>query len=233
MSHPGFFITGTDTGVGKTWITLGFMAAYQQQDYRTNGMKPVAAGCQRIQGQLIHADALQIQQQADGNPEYETVNPFAFEPPIAPHIAAEAVGCEIDFGCIQQAHLRLQGQAQCTLVEGVGGWRVPLGPGRDVAALVHCLQLPVVLVVGLRLGCLNHALLTAEAIQQQHVLLGWVGCGVVADFAHAAANLKTLQAQIQAPCLGVVPYANTCDPEQIATHLTLPIHAKTGLASSA
>ena len=222
MNYPTFFVTGTDTGVGKTWITLGFMAACQHRGLITNGMKPVAAGCTSVEGHLRHADALHIQQQSDGTPAYATINPFAFEPAIAPHIAADNVQCKIDFLRIQQAYSELQAQAQCTIVEGVGGWRVPLGQGGDVASLVHAMALPVVLVVGLRLGCLNHAILTADAIQRHHKLLGWVGNHIDPEFACAEANIGTLKRHIQAPCLGLIPHAHDCVAKDIAAYLRLP-----------
>lgn len=218
----GFFITGTDTGCGKTEITLGLMAALQARGHRVLGMKPVASGCDRHPEGLRNADAERIRTQGTLAVPYALVNPYAFLPPIAPHVAAAESGVSIDLERIRTTHAELTRQADWVLVEGVGGWRVPLGPECFVDDIPRTLDLPVVLVVGLKLGCLNHALLTAESIQASGLqLAGWIANQVDPDMAALAANLETLQTLIQAPYFGMVPWMAEPDAETIAAYLLL------------
>ncbi|MTW21537.1 dethiobiotin synthase [Allochromatium palmeri] len=218
----GFFITGTDTGCGKTEITLGLMAALQAGGQRVLGMKPVASGCDQHPEGLRNADAERIQAQGTFTVTYALVNPYAFAQPIAPHVAAEQAGVSIELDCIRAAHTELTQQADWVLVEGVGGWRVPLGPECFVGDIPRTLGLPVILVVGLKLGCLNHAILTAESIQSSGLeLAGWIANQVDPDMLALEANLETLRRLIQAPCLGVVPWMAEPDPGAIAACLPL------------
>ena len=218
----GFFITGTDTGCGKTEITLGLMAALQARGHRVLGMKPVASGCDRHPEGLRNADAERIRAQGTHAVPYALVNPYAFLPPIAPHVAAEQAGASIELDRIRAVHTELTRQADWVLVEGVGGWRVPLGPDGFVGDIPRTLDLPVILVVGLKLGCLNHALLTAESIQSSGLeLAGWIANQVDPDMPALEANLETLQTLIQAPCLGVVPWMAEPDPQAIAACVQL------------
>ncbi len=216
----GLFITGTDTEIGKTEVTLGLMSALQQRGQRVLGMKPVAAGCAVTADGLRNEDALRIQAQGSLPVAYARINPYAFAPPIAPHIAAAQAGVEIALAPIQAAYQRLAVQTDWVIVEGVGGWRVPLGPELTLADLPRALALPVLLVVGLRLGCLNHALLSAEAIQASGLpLAGWIANGVDPAMAAAEDNLATLRARLPAPCLGVIPWLQRPTPVQVADHL--------------
>jgi len=216
----GYFITGTDTGCGKTEITLGLMAALQIRGQRVVGMKPVASGCDPSPDGLRHADAERLQAQGTFAVPYALVNPYAFLPPIAPHLAAEQAAISIELERIRAAHAELSRQADWVLVEGIGGWRVPLGPECFVGDIPRTLGLPVILVVGLRLGCLNHALLTAESIQGSGLeLAGWIANQVDPDLLAPEANLKTLQTLIQAPCLGAVPWMDAPDARAIAACL--------------
>ena len=218
----GFFITGTDTGCGKTEMTLGLMAALQARGQRVLGMKPVASGCVLGPDGPRNEDAQRIQAQGTLAVPYELVNPHAFLPPIAPHVAAEESGIAIDLGRIGAAHDQLTRLADHVLVEGVGGWRVPLGPECFVSDLPKRLDLPVILVVGLKLGCLNHALLTAESIQTSGArLAGWIANTVDPDMLAREQNLATLDRLIPAPCLGRVPWMGDPDPSAIASHLRL------------
>jgi dethiobiotin synthetase len=218
----GFFITGTDTGCGKTEITLGLMAALQARGQRVLGMKPVASGCDQHPEGLRNADAERIQAQGTLAVPYALVNPYAFARPIAPHVAAAEVGILIELDRIRAAHTELTRQADWVLVEGVGGWRVPLGPECFVGDIPRTLDLPVILVVGLKLGCLNHALLTAESIQSSGLhLTGWIANQVDPDMLALEANLETLHRLIQAPCLGVVPWIADPEPQAIAACLQL------------
>ncbi|MGD8577381.1 MAG: dethiobiotin synthase, partial [Thiohalophilus sp.] len=162
----GVFVTGTDTEIGKTFCSRLLMIALQQRGLSVAGMKPVASGGEYRNGELVNDDALQLQQQSDRDLPYEWVNPYVFEPPIAPHLAAIQAGKVIEAELIRGSFSRLQQQSDQVIVEGVGGWRVPLSDTLSVSDLPVLLDLPVVLVVGMRLGCLNHALLTIESIQQ-------------------------------------------------------------------
>lgn len=216
----GIFITGTDTGCGKTAISVGLMAALQATGWRVLGMKPVASGCALTPDGLRNADALALQEQGSSREPYERINPYAFAPPIAPHLAATAAGVAIDPTAIVRAYSALDARADLVVVEGVGGWRVPLGPDFSLSDLPAALELPVILVVGLKLGCLNHALLTAESIQSSHTrLIGWIGNQVDPGMLALDENLATLTALIEAPCLGVVPWLNGTEPERVAAFL--------------
>ena len=176
------FVTGTDTACGKTAVSLGLMWALQQRGLRALGMKPVASGSRVTAEGLRNDDALRLQAQGSWPLPYAAVNPYPFEPPIAPHIAAQQAGLEIELARLRRAYRELAAAADAVIVEGVGGWHVPLGPATAIADLVRELDLPVLLVVGLRLGCLNHALLSVESILGSAVpLAGWVATQVERD----------------------------------------------------
>jgi len=171
----GFFVTGTDTGIGKTYFTLACISALQQAGYKTLAMKPVASGAEWIDGQLRNEDALLIQQTLNHAVDYDLINPYAFAAPVSPHIAAQQAGVEIDLQHIKTCYQQFSESAEFVIVEGVGGWLAPLTDQLTVADMAATLALPVVLVVGIRLGCLNHAMLTAQAIRQTGLSLsGWV-----------------------------------------------------------
>ena len=217
---PGLFVTGTDTGCGKTEVSLGLMQYLQDQGLRVLGMKPVASGSEASVNGLRNQDALRLQAQGSLDQPYERINPYAFEPPIAPHLAATRAGRPIELARIQAGYRGLAAAAERVIVEGVGGWRVPLGPGLDVAGLARALELPVVLVVGLRLGSLNHALLSAEAILAAHcTLAGWVANRVDPEMLLPEENLATLVARLPAPCLGQIPWMRQPHPEAVAAAL--------------
>jgi dethiobiotin synthetase len=219
-----FFITGTDTGVGKTEVALALMAALQARGLRVAGMKPVAAGGIATPTGFHNDDALRLQRQSSVSVAYELVNPYLFESPIAPHIAAAAAGVVIDMEHIKRCYAALAAQSDALVVEGAGGWRVPLDERRSMADLVAALELPVILVVGLRLGCLNHALLTAEAIARCGIrLAGWVANGIDPGFAYRAENVAYLERHLAAPLLGVIPCHEQLLPEAavLAAHLSV------------
>jgi dethiobiotin synthetase len=207
MKRNGFFITGTDTGVGKTWATLYLIKVLRSRGLKVAGMKPVATGAVCRDGRLVNEDALALQRAASVSLPYEMVNPFLFEPPVSPHIAAELAGRSIDLALIVRAFRELQEHADCVLVEGVGGWKAPLSRGEQVSDLAAALGLPVILVVGMRLGCLNHALLTHGAIQSSGAAFaGWIANHVERNFPHAAENIRTLDAALGSPPLAELPY---------------------------
>ena len=199
----GVFIAGTDTGVGKTHVAAALLRAWARRGLRVAGMKPVAAGAVLRGGVLRSEDAEALVAAANVEAPWEWVNPYCFAPPIAPHIAAERAGVRIDPAVIRNAFDRLGERADRLVVEGAGGLLVPLNERQDMAHLPLALELPVLLVVGVRLGCLNHALLTAEAILARRLTLaGWVANGIDRGMAEVDANLATLRGRIAAPCLG-------------------------------
>ncbi len=218
----GYFITGTDTGCGKTEVTLALMYLLRAGGERVLGMKPVAAGCVPTPEGLRNDDARRILAAGSQPVSYREINPYAFEPAIAPHLAAARQGETIRIDPLTDAFRALAQRADRVVVEGVGGWRVPLGPDGGVSDLAARLALPVILVVGLRLGCINHALLTAEAIVADGLTLaGWVANRVDPGMAAPEENLATLEQMIPAPCLGRFPYLDPVSPDLLASHLRL------------
>jgi dethiobiotin synthetase len=204
LKARGLFVTGTDTGVGKTRVAVALIHALRAQGLRVAAMKPVAAG--NAPGEL-NEDVAALLQATNVATDLKDVNPYAFAEPVAPHIAAQRAGVRIDLAAIAAAYARLAAAADVVVVEGAGGWRVPLNEREDMADLAQLLGLPVVLVVGLRLGCLNHALLTAESIAGRKLpWAGWVGNHIDSAMAHPAANLDALRARLPAPCLGAQPF---------------------------
>jgi len=214
------FVTGTDTGVGKTRIAAALCRAFAARGLRVAAMKPVASGCSATAAGLRNADALALQAAMTVRASYADVNPYAFEPPIAPHLAAHEAGTRIDFEVLDRAYERLCLQSEVLIVEGAGGWRVPLDAERDFADLAARWDLRVVVVVALRLGCLNHALLTIEAIERRALpVYGWVANGLDPGFERAADNVAALRSRIAAPCIGVLGYAPDDDAEAVARTL--------------
>lgn len=208
MSARSVVVTGTDTGVGKTHASVALLHALRAQGHRAVGMKPVASGCDWIDGRWRNEDALALQAASDPRPGYADVNPFALPEPTAPVLAARAAGIAFDLVALHAAHARLAAQADVVLVEGAGGWAAPLAEGLEHADLARHLGGAVVLVVGLRLGCLSHARLTARAVTGDGCrLVGWVGNRIDPDFARAADYLDLLTAALGAPPLGVLPFA--------------------------
>lgn len=219
---PGFFITGTDTDVGKTEISLGLIKLLQEQGLHVAAMKPIASGCAMTAEGLRNHDALRLQHAASPSFSYETVNPYAFEAAIAPHIAAQQHGINIDLDVIRAKFKQLQQESDCVVVEGAGGWRVPINNFQDMSDLAATLQLPVILVVGMRLGCLNHALLSAEAITQRGLpFWGWIANQIDAEMPALDENITTIAQRLEAPLLGRIPYIKEITAEKIAEHLDL------------
>jgi len=215
-----YFVTGTDTGVGKTLVTAALLRRLRESGVSVAGMKPVAAGVIAGPDGPANADALLLQAESSLRHPYATVNPWLFEPAIAPHIAAAEAGVVIDTGRIADALAMLAAAAEVVLAEGAGGFLVPLDARRSFADLPALLGMEVVLVVGLRLGCLNHALLTMEAIRARGLTLaGWAGNCIDPGFARRDANIATLTQSIAAPCLGVVPWLSPPAVADAAVHL--------------
>lgn len=224
-----YFVTGTDTDCGKTLVSSALLcragavnAAGHQA--RTLGLKPVASGCEMTEEGLRNSDAMALIKASTLQPAYRMINPFAFEPAIAPHIAAAEQGIDITPEALMSAlDLTQMSRADFCLIEGAGGWRLPLGQGRYMSELVQYLQVPVIMVVGMKLGCLNHAVLTMEAIKADGLTLaGWVANRVDPDMSCYQENLASLKSLIQAPMLGEVPYLPEASAQLAANFLTLP-----------
>jgi len=203
----GYFVTGTDTGVGKTAAACGLLRALGAAGFKVVGMKPVAAGAEPDPRGLVNDDVERLAAASNVAAPRALVNPYCFRRAIAPHIAAAEDGAVIDLARIEESFRALTDLADIVVVEGVGGFRVPLGPGTDTAQLAARLGLPVILVVGMRLGCLNHALLAADSIAAHGLALaGWVANHVDPDMAAADENVEALEARLPARLLTRVPF---------------------------
>jgi len=222
MRHK-LFVSGTDTDVGKTLVAAAILVYANQKGLSTAALKPVAAGCEQGEQGLCNDDALLLQKHASMELGYEQINPFAFAPAIAPHIAAREEGRRLSADRIVGfCRGVLMKGADLTVVEGAGGWRVPLNEREYFSRIPQLLQLPVVLVVGMRLGCINHAILTAEAIQRDGLTIaGWVANCVEPEMPRYQDNLNTLKQSISAPLLGEIPFMDNPTVEQAAQNLQL------------
>lgn len=217
------YVTGTDTGIGKTLTSCALLHALRGRGLRAVGMKPVASGSTWIDGGWKNADALALQAAGEPGVDYTDINPFALEHPLAPELAAGDAGTEVRLAAIVAAHARLAARADALVVEGVGGWAAPLSRALMQADLVRVLQLPVLLVVGMRLGCLSHALLSARAIESDGaVLVGWIGSCVDPAMERVEDNLRMLRERLPVPCWGVLPHAPDADPAALAARLRIP-----------
>ena len=220
------YVTGTDTGIGKTLASCALLQALRGHGLRAAGMKPVASGCERIEGEWRNADALALQAAGEPGIAYADINPFALEHPLAPELAARDAGVEVSLLPILASHARLSDHADALVIEGVGGWAAPLSASLMQADLVRALRLPVLLVVGLRLGCLNHALLSARAIAADGAhLAGWIASHVDPDMERVEDNIEMLRARLPAPCWGVLPHAPNADAATMARRLRIPMLA--------
>ncbi|MBI4754928.1 MAG: dethiobiotin synthase [Betaproteobacteria bacterium] len=220
MSGAAFFVTGTDTGVGKTMVSVLLLRALRARGRRALAMKPVAAGCECTHGRWRNEDVEALREAGSFPVERAVMNPYAFEPPVSPHLAAARAGVVVDFGRVRASLAQLCAQADVVVVEGAGGWLAPLGETTTMADLAVALGLPVVLVVGLRLGCLSHALLSAAAVSSSGLpLAGWVANVIDPGMALQDENIQTLRARIAAPLLGVVPYRPRAGPDAPALEL--------------
>ena len=214
----GFFVTGTDTGVGKTLVACGILHAFARAGKSVAGMKPIAAGCE--DGRWADVDALAGESTV--HPARRIANPYAFEQAVAPHIAAELSGIEIDLEAIARAYEELSGMADVVVAEGVGGFLVPLNERQTSADLAKRLGLPVVLVVGMRLGCLNHALLTRRQIEASGLrCAGWVANCILPDMPYLEGNIRALEQRLACPLLGAVPFQREPVPARVAPLLSI------------
>jgi dethiobiotin synthetase len=211
-----YFITGTDTGVGKTLVSCALLRAFADQGKRVAGFKPVAAGCDDDEH---NDDAKRLRAASTVQAAYGQINPYCFHRPIAPHLAAKHAGVRIEFARIMASYRELTGQADEVIVEGAGGFCVPLNDKQ--------LELPVILVVGMRLGCLNHALLTMRAIADYQLeCAGWVANVLDAEMPALQENIEALRERIAAPLLGIIPFQSQPHAHASAAHLNLKLLEK-------
>lgn len=218
MAGKGYLVTGTDTGVGKTRVSCALLHAFSATGKRVTGMKPVAAGCEN--GVWVDVEALVMA--SNVMMPRHLVNPYAFVPAVAPHIAAIQAGTDISLEVIRQACLALQQQAEIVIVEGAGGFMLPLNTHQHGADMVKALGLPVILVVGIRLGCLNHALLTAHAIQASGLLLaGWVANQIDPHMVAFDGNVHALRQRLDSPLLGILPFMPDADASSVSAQLDI------------
>lgn len=218
-----WFVTGTDTGVGKTLVTCALLRAAQTQGLIALGMKPIAAGTEIRDGRAINEDAARLLVAGSFDPGLERLNPYCLHAPLAPHLAARKENVLIKLAPIHQAFDELRQQCDRLFIEGAGGFLAPLGEGLDASNIAQDLDLPLILVVGMRLGCINHAVLTAEAIAARGLRLeGWIANSAQTDMPYLAENIDTLLHRIDAPLLGTLPYAPAASLDVLAQLITLP-----------
>jgi dethiobiotin synthetase len=219
----GFYVTGTDTAVGKTLASVALLHALRANGHRAVGMKPVASGCRLGPEGWRNEDALALQDASEPRPAYKLVNPYALPAATAPQIAAAQAGIEVQAAPILAAFDRLAADGATVVVEGVGGWLAPLADGLEQAQLAARLQLPVILVVGMKLGCLNHARLSERRILDDGLpLAGWIGsqCEPELDFGNEYSAL--VRRTLTSRCLGMLPHGDPREPSRFAAHLRLP-----------
>ena len=225
MRGRGIFITGTDTGVGKTVVACALVRALRAQGARVAVMKPVASGAVPTSGGLRNADALALMEAAGATVGYAEVNPYCFQPQVSPHIAAKEAGIEVDTGLIRHAYDALAANSDWVVVEGAGGWFAPINEHQTMADLAWSLSVPAVMVVGLKLGCLNHAQLTRLGVEAQGVsLAGWIANAIDPAMRRVAANVRALERLLGEPALAVLPHRDDAGAgfalTQVAQRLT-------------
>jgi len=218
--EQGYFITGTDTNAGKTWATIALMRYFKQQGKTVVGMTPVAAGCTTQNGQLKYEDAMLIQENSSVKIDYDLINPYAYESPVSPHIAG--INNPVNLAKIIEKFYTLKALAEIVLVEGAGGWHAPLNDHEDISDLAKALGLPVIIVVAIRLGCINHAQLTWQAIRYSGIpCAGWIAVCVDPDMLKPDENICTIKTALDVPLLGVLPYLSNADFDLLAGKLAL------------
>jgi dethiobiotin synthetase len=218
--EKGYFITGTDTNAGKTWAIIALMRYFKQQGKSVAGMKPVASGCFIQDGQLKNEDALLIEENASLKIDYDLINPYAYELPVSPHIAG--INNPVKLATIVARFNTLKELADIVLVEGAGGWYTPINDCEDISDLAKSLALPVIIVVAIRLGCINHAKLTWQAIQHSGIpCAGWIAVCVDPDMLKPDENIHSIKSALNVPLLGVLPYLSSADFDLLAGKLAL------------
>ncbi|SJL83318.1 dethiobiotin synthase [Vibrio palustris] len=220
----GFFVTGTDTGVGKTVVTKALLHAFAEQKLTTLGYKPISLGCDETECGYRNQDAVHLMQAATEEADYCDINPYMLTLQTSPHIAAHHDGVVIDFTQLDDALTKHSAHADVLLVDGVGGWRVPLSDTMCLSQWVVHAKLPVILVVGIQVGCLNHALLTAEAIRADGLeIAGWVANRINPGTEHYAEIIETLERQLHTPKLGEIPYVPSALRRELSRYININI----------
>ncbi|MBB4657042.1 dethiobiotin synthetase [Xanthomonas sp. F14] len=223
MQLPALYVTGTDTGIGKTMASTALLHALRRQGHTAVGMKPVASGCEHTPQGWRNEDALALQAASAPQPDYATLNPYALPAPLAPELAAADVGVTLSLEPIALAFAQLRAQAEVVVVEGVGGWAAPLSADLDQADLVRALKLPVVLVVGIRLGCINHARLSAAAIAADGLdCIGWIANEVDPQMERIEENIGMLRQRLAMPCWGRIGWRPGADAAAQSLGLHVP-----------
>ena len=221
--NNSFFITGTDTHIGKTEITCALIEFFKRKGYLTIGMKPVAAGTEVIDNQIINSDVHKFLSLNSIRKPVEIINPYSFDQAIAPHIASISTSNEILFSKIKENFLLLQKECEYLFVEGAGGYKVPLTKNKSIPDLISYLNIPIILVVGIRLGCINHTMLTVEAIKNNnHILSGWVANCIDSNMNEVDENIKYLLDNIEAPFMGKIPFQKKVNSIKISDYLLWP-----------
>ncbi|KER87612.1 dethiobiotin synthase [Xanthomonas arboricola] len=224
MQFPALYVTGTDTGIGKTMASTALLHALRRHGHTAVGMKPVASGCEHTPQGWRNEDALALQAASAPQPDYATLNPYALPAPLAPELAAADVGVSLSLEPIAQAFAQLRAQAEVVVVEGVGGWAAPLSADLDQADLVRALKLPVVLVVGIRLGCINHARLSAAAIAADGLdCIGWIANEVDPQMERIEENIGMLRQRLAMPCWGRIAWRPGADAAAQSLGLHVPV----------
>lgn len=214
MKNRGFFVTGTDTGVGKTHVTASLLAAGRAAGLAVAGMKPVASGAAHVDGRWVSEDALRLARASGQSTLYRDLNPYCLREPVSPHIAAKLENIDVDIGVIEAISLALYKSHDLLLIEGAGGWYTPIGDGKSMADIAVAVGYPVLLVVGLRLGCLNHARLTLEGIRAAGCdCAGWVCNEIDPGMASREANRTTLVGLLGGPPLAILPFSMSGEPD--------------------
>ncbi|MEC6815968.1 dethiobiotin synthase [Photobacterium toruni] len=222
--HKAYFVTGTDTDVGKTACCCAILNAAQQENIAIVGYKPIASGCEKTPQGLRNSDALLLQQASSMNVTYDEVNPYHFYRPVSPHIAALEENKVIEFSVLSQGLANLKTKSDCVLIEGAGGWRVPINATDYLSSWVKQEQLPVILVVGVKLGCLNHALLTAEAIQADGLtVVGWIANCIEPKTDNYTAMVTWLEQQLPGKKIAEIPYIPHYQVSDLGTYIDLAI----------
>jgi len=221
--NNSFFITGTDTHIGKTEITCALIEYFKKKGHLAIGMKPVAAGTELFDNQVINGDVYKFLSINSVRKSVEIINPYSFDQAIAPHIASNSSSNKILFSKIHENFLLLQKECEYLFVEGAGGYKVPLTDNKSISDLVSYLKIPIILVVGIRLGCINHTMLTVESINiHNHNLFGWVANCVDLNMNEVDENIKYLKDNIEAPFMGKVPFQNEINSNKISDYLFWP-----------
>ena len=201
-----YFITGTDTGIGKTFITCGLLSFLKSKNLKVVGLKPISAGVQIFNKQKLNEDVFLLKKYSNIELDYRDINYYSFDKPVSPHIVTAQENCPINFDLIKDNIKKIQSKADIVLIEGAGGYEVPIDDERRMSDLITYIDVPVILVVGVRLGCLNHTLLTYEAIKAKHnKILGWIANIIEEDMLCIDENINYLKENISEPCLGVIP----------------------------